>query len=289
MSTFLGALESGSVLLMDGGMGTELFRAGPDGAESGVLWNLTHPEKVLAIHRAYRQAGARVLLTNTFQSNPLALAGYGLADRMEEINEAALRLARQAAGPTGFVLADIGPILNLPSMEEFADRTLLARVLESLCDADGFLFETCSSPRALSAVEYALHEVPQIESAPLLLSLSYRREPSGRLTSFSGHSPQTFARNAARHGVTALGVNCGRDIGMTEVIEIIRSYRQETDLVLFARPNAGVAPDLHTPAEMAELLPGLLEAGATMIGGCCGTTPDHIAAFRPIIEKWIDG
>ncbi len=289
MSAFRQALESGRVLLMDGGMGSELIRAGLEPADCGELWNLTHPRTVLAVHRAYRQAGAVVLLTNTFQSNPSALAQLELEDQLEEINAAALVLARQAAGPAGFVLADIGPILNLPAMQEFPDRSILSRVLTSLGDADGFLFETCSSPRALAAVEYAWHRVPEIEEAPLLLSLACRREPSGRLTTFSGHAPETFARHAARHGVTALGVNCGRDIGLAEMIEIIRRYRQETDLPLFARPNAGMAPDLRTPAEMAERLPELLQAGVNMVGGCCGTTPQHIAAFGPIVEAWNGG
>ncbi len=289
MSALLRALESGPVLLMDGAMGTELHRAGLGLDECGALWNLIHPETVLALHRAYRRAGATVLLTNTFQSNPLALARHGLAGQLEEINEAALQLARQAAGPAGFVLADVGPILDLPRLEEFRDRTLLKRVLLSLQGADGFLLETCSSPRALAAVEYALHEVPEIESAPLLLSFAYRRDPSakpGSLTTFSGHTPETFARHAFRHGVAALGVNCGRDVGMAEVAEIIRRYRQETDLPLFARPNAGMEPDLRTPAEMAEHLPQLLEAGVRMVGGCCGTTPEHVAAFRPVVERW---
>lgn len=292
MSRFWHALEAGPVLLMDGAMGSELLRQTPtrDGAGlpafCGALWNLTNPQTVLALHRAYRRAGAQVLLTNTFQSNPLALARFELEDQMEEVNQAALQLARQAAGRDGYVLADIGPILTLPSLEEFTDRRVLARVLASLADADGFLFETCSSPRALVAVEYALHKVPEIETVPLLLSLAYRREPSGRLTTFSGHTPETFARHAARHGVTALGVNCGRDIGITEIIEIVRRYRQETDLPLFARPNAGVAPALQSPEEMAEQVPQLLEAGVRMIGGCCGTTPEHIAAFRPILARW---
>jgi 5-methyltetrahydrofolate--homocysteine methyltransferase len=204
---------------------------------------------------------------------------------MDEINQAALRLARQAAGWAGFVLADVGPILDPPDMTEIADRSLLHGVLASLAEADAILFETCSSPRALAAVEYTLHSVPEVESTPLLLSLAYRRDAAGRLTTFSGHAPETFARHAVRHGVAALGVNCGRDVGIAEMVEIVERYRQETDLPLFARPNAGF-PETRTSAEMAELLPRLLEAGVRMVGGCCGTTPDHIAAFLPVVEAW---
>jgi 5-methyltetrahydrofolate--homocysteine methyltransferase len=120
--------------------------------------------------------------------------------------------------------------------------------------------------------------------------LTYRRDASGRLVTHSGHAPETYARHAESHGVAALGVNCGRDIGMGDIIEIIRRYRHETDLPLFARPNAGTPTKQgdswvypHTPVAMAARLPELLEAGASMIGGCCGTTPEHIAAFRAVI------
>ena len=128
---------------------------------------------------------------------------------------------------------------------------------------------------------------------PLLLSLSFRRTPLGRLVTFSGHAPETFARHAERHGVAALGVNCGRDIDMDDIIEVVRRYRAVTDLPLFARPNAGTPTKQgdrwiypHTAEAMAARLPELLEAGVNMIGGCCGTTPEHIAAFRTMIDAW---
>ena len=292
MSGFLEALRSGHVLLMDGAMGTELQRAGLRPDECGELWNLTHAERVRAIHETYVEAGAQVLLTNTFQSNPPQLARFGLADRLEEINRQALWLARKAAGRSCFVLADVGPILDAAGKTEFADYKALARVLTSLDGADGFLFETCSSPRALSAVRYAFHRVAEIET-PLLLSLSYRRSPSGELVTHSGHAPETYARHAESHGVAALGVNCGLDIGMEEIIAVIRRYRRETDLPLFARPNAGTPTKQgdrwiypHTPEAMAARRPELLEAGVSMVGGCCGTTPEHIAAFRVVLASF---
>jgi 5-methyltetrahydrofolate--homocysteine methyltransferase len=283
--SWLGRLSSGRVLLMDGAMGTELLRAGLGMGQSGEAWNLTRPDVVLGVHQAYRQAGAGVLLTNTFQANPLNLAQHGLVDRLEEINEAGLRLARLAAGPQGIVLADIGPILERVGGEEFRERRLLRDVLRPLADADGILLETCSSPRALEAVDYIRHRIENVE-VPVLLSLTYLREASGRVTTISGHKPESFARHAARHGVSALGVNCGRDIGMDEVIAIVRRYRQETDLPLFARPNAGSGPRHHTPDDMAARLPELLNAGVCMIGGCCGTTAEHIAAFATLVQAW---
>lgn len=286
MSAFLKALQSGRVLLMDGAMGTELQRAGIADEECYEAWNRTHADRVRAIHRAYVAAGAEVLLTNTFQSNPAHLARFGLEARLEEINRAALNLARKEAGRSRFVLASIGPIFDPLKRMEFAEFRALARVLASLEDADGFLLETCSSPRALEAVRYAFHRVIEVQT-PLLLSLTYRRNASGQLVTYSGHAPETFARHAEAHGVAALGVNCGCDLGMDDILAILRRYRAETDLPLFARPNAGTPTKEgarwiypQTPQAMTARLPHLVQAGARMIGGCCGTTPEYIAAFR---------
>ncbi len=113
------------------------------------------------------------------------------------------------------------------------------------------------------------------------------------MVTFSGHTPEWFAGRAKKWGVAALGVNCGRDVSMSDCAEIVRRYRQVTDLPLFARPNAGTPKKVRgrwvyplTPRGMADQLPELLEAGVSMVGGCCGTTPDHIAALKPIVDRW---
>jgi methionine synthase I (cobalamin-dependent) len=294
MAHLLDVLQSGQVLLMDGAMGSELYQAGLHLKECGEAWNLTRPERVRAIHRDYAAAGARCLLTNTFQANPCALVRHDCEADLERIIIAGVRLARAAAGSDGFVLGDIGPILISDTDQEFSDWRDLARTAAAFADPgarraglDGLLLETCSTPRALSAVEFLRRRVLEDEEMPVLLSLAYRPQPDGSLATHSGHTPETFARHAARHGVAALGVNCGRDIGMDEMITIVRRYRQATDLPLFARPNAGTPLEVaghltypRSPAEMAARLPELVEAGAVMVGGCCGTTPAHIAAFR---------
>ncbi len=286
MSRFLEALHSGRVWLMDGAMGTELQRAGLEPGACGELWNVSEPERVRAIHRAYLEAGAQLLLTNTFQANPAALAKRGKSGQLEAINRAALELARSVAGPDRFVLADIGPIGHEWRKEE------MAQVVQSVRGADALLLETYSDLHALWAVKYAC--LPSLEgSVPVLLSITYRRMADGVLTTQGGQPPEVFGRLAQQYGVTALGVNCGRDIGMDEIIDIIRRYRQVTDLPLFARPNAGTPERVgdrwvypQTPEAMAGQLPQLLEAGVAMFGGCCGTTPAHIAAFRPQVDEW---
>jgi 5-methyltetrahydrofolate--homocysteine methyltransferase len=282
--TLLDALTSGRPLLMDGAMGTELLRAGLPLGAPGEAWNLQRPDVVRSVHQSYVAAGAAVLLTNTFQSHPAALARQGLEARLEEVNAAALRLARAARGR--FVLADVGPSAG---PKELGDRKALGRVLESLEGADGYLFETCSSPTALEAVQWAFHRSAAAD-VPILLSLTYLRS-RGKLVTLSGHGPETYARHAERHGVAALGVNCGRGVGPADVVEIVRRYRGETGLPLFARPNAGTPVQTEGgweyplgPEELASYVPALLEAGATMIGGCCGTTPAHIAALSKALS-----
>jgi 5-methyltetrahydrofolate--homocysteine methyltransferase len=282
--SFLSALSSAEILLMDGAMGSRLLALGLDGPERACLG---HAGRVRALHAEYVSAGARVLLTNTFQLHPAALERQGLEPHLEAIARKALQLAR-LGGSGAWVLGDVGPICTPGSTQEFRDRCALARVLAALEGVDAILFETCSSPTALTAVEYALHRVPEVEGLPLLLSLTYHRDAAGELVTFSGHSPETFARHAVQHGVAALGVNCGKEIDLADVAEILRRYRDHTDLPLFARPNAGT-PDAQggyprTPEAMAAGVRGLIAAGACMVGGCCGTTPAHIAAFAAVLE-----
>jgi 5-methyltetrahydrofolate--homocysteine methyltransferase len=286
MSRFLEALHSGQVLLMDGAMGTELLRAGLRPGECGVHWNLTQPEKVAAIHRAYVAAGARCLLTNTFQANPAALARHGIGDKLEAINQAGVALARTAAGPDGFVLGDIGPVGETWQTEP------VKRVARSLRGVDALLLETYSDTDALWAVKYACRLVVD-EALPIFLSIAYERTADGVVTAHGGQTPEVFAQLAPRYGVAALGVNCGRDIDLDLMARIVRRYRETTDLPLFARPNAGTPQRgpggwiySETPERMAGRLEQLLEAGVALVGGCCGTTPAHVAAFRPVVEAW---
>ncbi len=291
MSRFLDALRSGRVLLMDGAMGTELQRAGLKPGECGELWNLTHPEKVRAIHQAYVDAGAEVLLTNTFQANPAALQRHNLADQLGVIWQAAASLAREAAGPDRWVLADVGPF-PCDDQDEF-ERLAVALAATGV---DAVLAETCSDPgfpvhllKAYSSLE--------LHTSPMLVSLTYRRDRKGRAENIDGIYPSELAANVENYiGTAAVGVNCGRDIGLTQILEIVEAYHGATHLRVFVRPNAGTPKQVddrwvypHSPQYMASWLPELLTAGVCMIGGCCGTTPDHIAAFKATVDAWNAG
>jgi 5-methyltetrahydrofolate--homocysteine methyltransferase len=299
-SRFVEALRSGRVLLMDGGMGTELQRAGIQEGECYELWNLTHPERVRAIHQAYVDAGAEVLLTNTFQARRETLLARGLSEgEWERINRTAVELARSVGDGQHFVLASIGPPPDLwtDSIPEWKQLDAVAddclRQIECCSEADGIVLETQACVDMIAAV---LRREPTLgQSLPLLVSFTFACEDGSLFCTPKQALPEAMGGYAYDHRehLTALGVNCGRDVEMSHIVEAVRCYRSYTALPLFARPNAGtprrgdnrwIYP--HTPQAMAEHLPALLEAGVNMVGGCCGTTPEHIAAFRPIIDQW---
>jgi 5-methyltetrahydrofolate--homocysteine methyltransferase len=292
MSRFLDALRSDRVLLMDGAMGTELQRAGLQPGECGELWNLTHPEKVLAIHQAYVDVGAEVLLTNTFQANPAALQRHNLADQMGVIWQAAVDLARKAAGPDRWVLADIGPFTFPNDHKEEWPRFVTAVATTGV---DGILWETCSD----LTTPFYMHQTlfgSGSHACPVLFSLTYLSDRTYPVQTICGEFPSKIANQADRDAVAALGVNCGRNIALPQLLDVIESYHLLTFPRVFVRPNAGTPKQVedrwvypHSPKYMASWLPELLTAGVSMIGGCCGTTPAHIAAFKPTVDAWNAG
>ena len=184
------------------------------------------------------------------------------------------------------MLGDISPL------GDGGQKEAISEVVVALREADALLLETCSDLQDLDRVTQALEQLPASNRPPVLFSLTYRRNPEGQIVTYEGLAPEDVARGASLDNIAALGVNCGREIGMDEIVEIIRRYRKVTNIPLFARPNAGtpvrVGSEWHyprTPQAMASRLPELLEAGVSMVGGCCGTTPGHIDAFRQVINR----
>lgn len=266
------------IVWMDGAMGTELLRAGICAESCLPAVALDRPNLVAAIHRAYADAGAEIVLTNSFTLNPPALRRWGRECDGPKIGRAAVALAK----PFGLTLASIGPIggegIDVP------DESDLMRTLEWLGDADGVLLETMSDASAMRAAAAVRRERPDL---PAHLSFAFRRDADGILRTRSGLAPETIAEQADRLGLAALGVNCGVDLSIADLAEIVRTYRSRARLPLMARPNAGT-PTCDGlawswpwgPETMARAIPSLIAAGATLIGGCCGTTPAHLRAMR---------
>jgi len=284
MSRFLDALHSGRVLLMDGAMGTELQRAGmPEGA-CYEEWNLTKPLEVLAIHRSYVEAGAEVLLTNTFQAYRANLKKHDLAPKQQNIWTRGIELAKLAIGKRGYVIADLGQWV--PSHQPDVV------VMPWIAEADAFLLETLSHDNGVH--DFAAFSAGFLRPPlPLLCSFTFLWHAGGKHKTREDFTPELCAAKAQEHGIIALGVNCGREMGLSDIVEVLHQYREACDLPLFARPNAGTPTKVNvrweyrvTPEQMADAVPAMIEAGVTMIGGCCGTTPAHIAAMKKVVHEW---
>jgi 5-methyltetrahydrofolate--homocysteine methyltransferase len=278
------------LVLLDGGIGTQLQLAGLPAGACGEVWNVERPDIVSGIHRAYAEAGAEALLTNTFGGSPLALARHGLGHRARELNRAAAALARDAAGDERWVLGDVGPFGGFlaplgeaePSEVEAGFREQVEALREG--GADGVLIETMT---ALDELTLAVRAARAAGAPFVIASIAFDATLVGPRT-MMGVSPRDAAAAALELGVDALGANCGTGLDMNGYAELLRELAAAAPaLPLLCRPNAGtprleggrVLYDL-APDRMAAAVGLLVAAGARMIGGCCGTTPAHIAALR---------
>lgn len=280
--TLLETLNSSDGLLLDGGMGTQLEAAGitPGG---GV--NLSHPDGVQGVHQRYVAAGAGALITNTLTLN--RIHGGGPDVNLDAANRAGARLARSAAGATVFVLGDISATGQM--LEPYGDYTELqfeeayAEQALSLAEAgvNGFMLETFYDLReALCALRGCRRAAPTL---PILASMTFQSAERGGRT-MMGNSAADCARALAEAGADAIGANCG-EITPQQMAIVIGHMRDVTRLPLIAQPNAGL-PTLQgdkavftmTPEAFATGVAACRAAGATLLGGCCGTTPAHIAA-----------
>ncbi len=299
-SAFLEALAD-RVLLADGAMGTELQRAGLEPGGCGERWNLERPDPVLVIQRAYVDAGSDCLTTNTFGASRVMLARHGHAAEVEAINRAGVALARRAFGDgPGFVLGDIGPLGGL--IEPYGELTH-AQARDALTEqaaalvqagADALLIETQTSLEELGHAVAAAKDV----GAPCVIgSLAFDLTHDGRdLRTMMGVSPEEAAGFMSNVGVDVLALNCGSGVDGHWAAEAVRRYRAVIELPIMAQPNAGqpVLENLRVvykqrPEDMASQLEQLLAAGVRVVGGCCGTTPEHIRRFRKAVDAWNAG
>ena len=282
---FLDAIQSGKIIIADGATGSNLQQRGlPDG-KSGEAWVLENPQAILALARDFIAAGAEILLTCTFGASRLHLANMGLDAECEQINLTAAKLARQAAessgafvagsiGPTGQMLDPYGPLAVADAEAAFAEQ---ARFLA----AGGVDLIVIETQFDLGEAAAAVRGVRSACDLPLVCSFSYDR---GTRT-MMGVSPAKAALALNDSGVDLLGINCGRSL--TDNLAALRELQAATSLPIWFKPNAGlpVTDDLGnvvyqtTPQQMAEAVPALIAAGARVIGGCCGTSPEHLSAI----------
>ncbi|WP_315374887.1 homocysteine S-methyltransferase family protein [uncultured Selenomonas sp.] len=275
--------------IFDGAMGTMLQEGGLKPGGCPELMNLEQPDVVQKIHEAYIEAGATMIETNTFGASALKLDHYGLEDRVKEINEAAVKIAREASKGRAKIVGSLGPtgrfIVPLGDLEfEDAYRAFYEQA-KALADAgaDYLLFETCIDIQEMRAGLLAAKDATNL---PIICQLSYSED--GRTV--TGTDPQTAAITLEALGADIIGVNCS--LGPQELVPIVKTLAENCSVPISVLPNAGM-PRLENgrtifpmgPEEFASWGEKLVAAGATYLGGCCGTTPAHIKALAAAVKN----
>lgn len=294
MKPLLEAIQE-RVLLGDGAMGTQLQLAGLEPGGCGEAWNVDHPDRVLAIQRAYADAGSDCIITNTFGGCRIMLERHENDGRVAEINRAAAEIAREAfGGREGYVLGDIGPFGGLMEpygeVEESRVREAFAEQAEALMSGgvDAIIIETQTSLEELGiGIEAAKNA-----GAPCVIgSMAFDVMHDGEdIKTMMGIGPEDAAAFMKDAGVDIVAMNCGTGIDVGWAAKAVPRFMEVAGLPTMAQPNAGT-PILEnmkvvykqTPDEMAAELPDLLQTGVNIVGGCCGSTAAHIARFRELL------
>ena len=289
MPTVRELLADSRVHVVDGAMGTVLYGRGVFLNVCYDELSLRQPDLVRDIHREYVRVGAELLETNTFGANPVKLATYGLAAETERINAEAARLAREAAGERAAVLGAIGPLgVRVEPFGELSldeARAMYLRQVRGLLDggAQGFILETFSDVAELGA---ALQAVRSQSDLPLIAQMTVGTDGKTHY----GTDPVVFGPELAAMGADVIGVNCS--VGPHGVLEAVEKLARVVSLPISAQPNAGLPREvgdrkiyMASPEYMASYARRMVEAGARFVGGCCGTTPDHIRAIVGFVQS----
>jgi 5-methyltetrahydrofolate--homocysteine methyltransferase len=287
-------LKTGKTLVSDGAWGTFLYRKGLKPGECPDEWSLTHPGEVEDIARSYINAGSDMVETNSFGANYYKLEHFGLQDKVAAINEAAAQASRRAAGDGKYVIASIGPTGKLLIMGDVTEDDLYACFKEQAMalekgGADAVCIETMSDAGEAVLAVRAAKENTQLE---VISTFTFEKTPQGEFRSMMGLTPVDAVRQALDAGADIVGANCGN--GMELMADIVREIRAEFPSVyILVHANAGLPSRIdgedvfpETPDVMAALTPRLLDVGVNIIGGCCGTTPAHIAAIKKAVENY---
>jgi 5-methyltetrahydrofolate--homocysteine methyltransferase len=288
VSDLLKRIKAGEILISDGAMGTFLHAKGMQGGECPESWCVSHPKEVEEIAQAYVDAGSDVVESNSFGASSFKLKAYGFGDKVKEFNVAAAKAAKKAIGNKGFVAASVGPTGHI--VEDEGGDTTPQKLYDAFKEqvvalaeggADAICIETMSS---VVEAEQAIKATKENTNLPVICTFAFEQGAKGFRT-MMGVKPDRAAKAAVAAGADIVGCNCGN--GIQKMIEITRQMRAAVpDTPILVHSNAGppIMEGDHvvfkeTPEFMASYVPELVEAGANIIGGCCGTTPAHITAM----------
>jgi 5-methyltetrahydrofolate--homocysteine methyltransferase len=292
MNGLLERIQSGEILCGDGGWGTQLMARGLKPGDSPEALNLSDPDALVEVATLYVDAGAQLITTNTFGGSPLKLKAYDLDSRTEEINAAAIEALKPVTAGKAYISASIGPTGKLlkpfgdTEPEEMAEGfgRQIGAVIEA--GADIVCVETMID---LTEAQLAVKAARSISAdIPIIATMTFDPTPRGFFTTM-GVTIEKACQGLAEAGADVVGSNCGN--GIEKMIEIARGFSEHSKLPVIIQSNAGVPENVggevvypETPEFMAERVPQLIDLGVVIIGGCCGTGPEHIAAFRKVID-----
>ncbi len=292
MGRILDQIKQGKTMVSDGAWGTFLQQKGMQPGECPEEWNLSHPDDVFDIAKSYIEAGADMVETNSFGGTIFKVEKYGLADKVFELNKAAAEISRKAAGDK-FVLGSVGPTGKILMMGDVTEEELYEAFKTQVQGleaggVDAIMIETMTD---LDEARLAIKAAKENTNCEVFCTMTFEKTVNGDYRSMMGIAPTDMVNTLIDAGAELIGANCGN--GIEDMIGIVKEIRKANkDIPVLVHANAGmpiyddgktVFPE--TPDEMANLIPKIIDAGANIIGGCCGTTPDHICRVREEVDK----